>query len=177
MKNIKKSTVLILSVVLLLAVAAGSTLAFLITKSDTVENTFKYADVKIRVDEEVKDQTKSNVKVTNTGTAGEDAAIVAHVTYVEYWTDSNGNVVSKDQLPEGYSSTTTIAENKNGWIEKNGNWYYLTAVPVNQSTPELPIKWEATTPNSSAYTWHVDILAEGLQAEPDTAYKQAWGFN
>lgn len=172
MKNMKKSVVLLFSVALILAVAAGSTLAFLITKSNEVKNTFKYANTRTEITEELTGQTKSNVKVKNNGTPGEDASIVCRVTYVAYWTDKAGNVVTN--LPTGYTSTETVQQNKNGWEQIGNYWYYLTPITPGNSTPALPLVWTANTPNPSDYVWHVDILSDSIQADPVKAHQEAW---
>ena len=65
--NRHKAHVLLLSLLLITAVTVGGTLAFLSTKSNPVDNTFKPSYVTCQVTENFDGRTKSDVNVTNTG--------------------------------------------------------------------------------------------------------------
>ena len=77
-----------MAILMLIGVVAGSTVAYLIDKTDRVANTFEYAKVSCEITENFDKTTKSNVQVKNTGTT--DAYIRA--TYVVNWLDKDNNI-------------------------------------------------------------------------------------
>ena len=91
-----RTAVLIMAVLLLPGAAVGSTVAFLIDKTEPVKNSFEYAKVSCEVTENFTNNKRDNVRVKNTGTT--DAYIRA--TYVVNWVDAQGNIASSD--PAGY---------------------------------------------------------------------------
>ena len=64
-----------------------------------------------------------------------------------------------------------------GWIRK-GNYDYCTA-PVAPGG-ETGVLFTSCRPLRAApaegYALHVEILSEAVQAEPDSAVREAWGF-
>lgn len=164
-----RTAVLIMAVLLLLGAAVGSTVAFLIDKTDPVENAFEYAKVSCEVTESFDMHARRCVQVRNTGTI--DAYIRA--TYVVNWVDAQGNIASSD--PAGYSYTLTENPNRSWTKGKDGYFYYLTPVAPNDSTPGSLLTWTATYPDNPEYTLSVEILAEAIQSTPDKAVQEAWG--
>ena len=171
--RMNRATVLLMAILMLIGVVAGSTVAYLITKTDGVANTFEYGKVSCDVGETFDGKTKKDVYVTNTGNV--NAYIRA--TYVVNWVDSAGNIVASN--PDGYSYT--ITENPEGkWIRNatDGYFYYPTPVAPGKSTDpsllECTVKYppDLTTPE---YTLSVEILATAVQSEPANAIYEAWG--
>ena len=66
--RLNRTAVLIMAVLLLLGAAVGTTVAFLIDKTEPVTNTFTYAKVSCEVTENFTNNKKDNVRVKNTGT-------------------------------------------------------------------------------------------------------------
>ena len=166
--RLNRTAVLIMAVLLLLGAAVGTTVAFLIDKSEPVENTFEYAKVSCEVTEKFKNNTKEHVQVKNTGTI--DAYIRA--TYVVNWVDAQGNIAASD--PEDYSySLTKNPDSK--WIEKDGYFYYTSPVAPGDSTQGSLLTCTVTYPDNPEYTLSVEILAEAIQSTPDKAVREAWG--
>lgn len=166
--RLNRTAVLIMAVLLLLGAAVGSTVAFLIDKSEPVENAFKYAKVSCEVTENFTNNEKDNVQVKNTGTT--DAYIRA--TYVVNWVDAQGNIAASD--PAGYSYNVT--ENPDSkWIEKDGYFYYTSPVAPGASTQGSLLTCTVTYPDNPEYTLSVEILAEAIQSVPEDAVKAAWG--
>lgn len=164
-----RTAVLIMAVLLLLGAAVGSTVAFLIDKTDPVENAFEYAKVSCEVTESFDMHARRCVQVRNTGTI--DAYIRA--TYVVNWVDAQGNIASSD--PTGYSYTLTENPNRSWTKGKDGYFYYLTPVAPNDSTPGSLLTCTATYPDNPEYTLSVEVLAEAIQSTPDKAVQEAWG--
>lgn len=168
--RLNKAAVLIMAVLLLLGAAVGTTVAFLIDKTEPVTNTFTYAKVSCEVTEEFKNNTKEHVQVKNTGTI--DAYIRA--TYVVNWVDAQGNIAASD--PAGYEYT--LNETADGkWVKgSDGYFYYTSPVAPGASTQgSLLTCTVVTSPESPEYTLSVEILAEAIQSTPDKAVQEAWG--
>ena len=163
-----RTIVLLVASILLITTAVGSTVAFLTTKTEPVENTFEYAKVSCEVTETFDMNAGRCVQVRNTGTI--DAYIRA--TYVVNWVDALGNIVASD--PEGYSYSLT--ENPDSkWTKIGDYYYYLTPVAPNDSTLGSLLTCTATYPDNPEYTLSVEILAEAIQSTPESAVADAWG--
>ena len=166
--RLNRTAVLIMAVLLLLGAAVGSTVAFLIDKTEPVTNTFTYAKVSCEVTEEFNNNTKEHVQVKNTGTT--DAYIRA--TYVVNWVDAQGRIAASD--PEGYSYSLT--ENPDSaWTEKDGYFYYTSSIAPGASTAGSLLACKVTYPENPEYTLSVEVLAEAIQSTPDNAVQDAWG--
>ena len=163
-----RTTVLLMAILMLIGVVAGSTVAYLIDKTGEVANTFEYAKVSCRVDESFDGKTKQNVQVTNTGTI--DAYIRA--TYVVNWLDSAGNIVAS--VPGGYSYNLAVNPNSK-WKEIGGYYYYPDPVAPNGSTEGSLLTCTVTYPENPEYTLSVEILATAVQSQPASVVTDAWG--
>lgn len=121
--RMNKLAILFIAVVMLIGAVVGSTVAFLVTQTDPVENKFTYASVSCAVSESFNGTTKEKVQIQNTGTT--DAYIRA--TYVVNWLNKDGTIAAS--VPEGYEYKLT--ENPNGkWTynPNDGYFYYWTPV-------------------------------------------------
>lgn len=162
-----RKAALILSLCLIFALAVGTTVALLVAHTNAVTNTFMAAKSGTDIVEELKDNQKKSIKVENTGTA----TSYVRVKLVMNWVDNTtGNIVSGDNLP------TVELNTDDGWFEKGGIYYYKTPVGPKDSTANLlqegkPIKQE-NAPDGCHL--EVTVLAESIQAAPDTAVKDAW---
>ena len=167
--RLNKAAVLIMAVLLLLGAAVGSTIAFLIDKTDPATNTFTYAKVSCEVTESFTNNKKDNVQVKNAGTT--DAYIRA--TYVVNWVDAQGNIAASD--PAGYSYTLTENPNSRWTKGEDGFFYYTSPVVPGASTEGSLLTCTVTYPDNPEYTLSVEILAEAIQSTPDKAVQEAWG--
>lgn len=159
----------VLALVLILGAAVGGTLAYLVTQTDPVTNTFEPSRVSCKIDETFENGVKSNVKVKNTGDI--DAYIRAKVVIT--WKDNAGNVYAA--APEA-NTDYTISYNESDWTEIDGYWYYKSAVASGDPTSKLIDTCAPTDGTAPAgYALSVEILAEAIQAEPAAAVKEAWG--
>lgn len=166
--RMNRATVLLMAILMLIGVVAGSTVAYLIDKTGQVANTFEYAKVSCEVTETFNGTTKSNVQVKNTGTT--DAYIRA--TYVVNWLDKDGSIVAS--VPAGYSYDLRI--NPNGkWKESGGYYYYPDPVAPNGSTEGSLLNCTVAYPENPEYTLSVEILATAVQSQPASAVENAWG--
>ena len=163
-----RTTVLLMAILMLIGVVAGSTVAYLIDKTGEVANTFEYAKVSCRVDESFDGKTKQNVQVTNTGTT--DAYIRA--TYVVNWLDKDGGIVAS--VPAGYSYNLAVNPDSK-WKEIGGYYYYPDPVAPNGSTEGSLLNCTVAYPENPEYTLSVEILATAVQSQPASAVTDAWG--
>ena len=178
----KKPVALVALLVLLCCTVAG-TLAYLVTSTDPVTNTFTPAEVKTEVTESfVEDKgelVKSNVQIKNNGNI--DAYIRAAV--IINWADANGNVYGGGTPAASTEEVTgdyTISYNTDGsWKQIGDYWYYTEPVAADSLTEKALI--ESCTPVAGkapeGYNLQVTILADGIQSEPADAVIQAWGVD
>lgn len=159
-----KAAVLLLSMILLIGIAVGTTVAFLVARTEPMKSTFEYAKVSCEVT-----GSKENVQIKNTG----NTAAYIRATYVVTWRDAYGKVAVS--VPGGYSYTLT--ENLGNYWKKgtDGYFYYTSPVAPGNSTLDSLPTCNVTYPDNPEYTLSVEILAEAIQSEPAEAVQQAWG--
>lgn len=165
--RMNRTAVLLIAIILLISTAVGSTVAFLATKTEPVENSFEYANVSCEVMQD-RDTDGSIVQVKNTGTISAyiRAAVVAN------WIDVDGNIAAS--VPEGYSYDLTCSSGS--WAQgKDGFFYYLLPVAPGALTEGNLLICTVTCPETPEYTLSVEVLAEAIQSTPASAVYEAWG--
>lgn len=165
-RKLRKSFILLVSLVLVLGLAIGGTIAYLITNTGPVKNVFTPGTVKAEIEESFDETKKENVKVTNTG----DVDVYIRATYVINWVDADGKIV-KD-VPEGYSYTLNL--NTKAWTEKNGIFYWNAVVKPDNSTGNLINSAVVTAQQNPEYFLQIDVLSDAIQASPASAVEEAW---
>ena len=170
----KKVSLLLVSLVLIAAIAVGSTVAFIATSTNSITNTFNPANVTIDIAEKIDNGVKTDVRVKNTGNT--DAFIRAKI--VVTWKDTNGNVsATKPVLGEDKDYTMTL--NETDWFLGSDGFYYCkTSVAPNGFTPALITECKKTESSNQPEgdDLSVEIIASGIQSTPDSAVKEAWGM-
>lgn len=173
----KKSLALIVSLVLVLTVTVGTTLAYLIATSGPVENTFTPSKVTTEVVEEF-DETgkiKQNVKIQNTGDT--DAWIRA--TYIVTWQDADGNVYGQKPVA-GTDYEITYGTNENGvWLPGGDDFYYWSKPVAPEAFTGILIgecKPLKSAPEDGYYLC-VEILGSGIQRKPATVFNTTWDLD
>lgn len=164
--RMNRTAVLLIAVILLISTAVGSTVAFLATRTEPVENSFEYANVSCKVTQNC-DTDGSIVQVKNTGTISAyiRAAVVAN------WIDVDGNIAAS--VPEGYSYDLTCSSGS--WVQgTDGFFYYLLPVAPDASTEGNLLTCTVTCPETPEYTLSVEVLAEAIQSTPASAVNEAW---
>ncbi len=159
----------IISVVLILTLAVGGTIAFLSTKTDPVVNTFNPSQVTCSVVEDFDGKTKTNVNVENTG----DIPAFIRVKLVAYRTNDAGQHIG------GVSEVPAFTLGKD-WA-KCGDYYYYTypvapgATPADSLAEVIKLTENYTDVDGGHQS--IDVIAEAIQAGPEAAVKAAWGDN
>lgn len=168
----KKVSLLLVSLVLIAAIAVGSTVAFIATSTEPITNIFNPANVTIDIDEKFENGVKTDVQVKNTGNT--DAFIRAKI--VVTWKDKDGNVSATKPVED--TDYTMTLNNTDWFLGDDGFYYCKTSVEPNGSTPALITeckKADGVTP-PDGYDLSVEIIASGIQSTPDGAVKEAWGM-
>lgn len=165
----KRQIAIIASIALLLVGMVGGTVAWLMTSTEDVENTFTPAAVPPEIEEtkpEENGNVKEHVSVTNTGNI--DAYIRAAV--IINWVDETGKVIAE---PEGHTYEIDFAEDT-GWIlSSDGYYYYTTPVAANGGkTGELITSAKPKT--GTEYKLQIDIAAQTIQAVPTSVVTEKW---
>ena len=164
--RMNRTAVLLIAIILLISTAVGSTVAFLATKTEPVENSFEYANVSCEVMQD-RDTDGSIVQVKNTGTISAyiRAAVVAN------WIDEDGNIAAS--VPKGYGYDLTCSSGS--WVQgTDGFFYYLLPVAPGASTEGNLLTCTVTCPENPEYTLSVEVLAEAIQSTPASAVNEAW---
>lgn len=162
-----RKAALILSLCLIFALAVGTTVALLVAHTNAVTNTFTAAESKITIEEKTDDGSKSEIYVTNIGTA----TSYVRVKLVMNWVDKSGNVSAEPV-------NITVRYDTTNWFEQDGIYYYKTPVGPNMTTDNLLQKdkhiTEPTEGKPDGCHLEVTVLAESIQAAPSTAVEGAW---
>lgn len=165
----RKTATLLVAIVLLLGVAVGTTVAYLIDKTTPIENKFEYAKTDVTVTEDFDGTTKQNVQVWNKS----NIPVYIRATYVVNWVDKDGNIVTS--VPTEYDYQ--LNENPDSkWVEgKDGYFYYPTPVQPKDLTGGSLLTCTVTKqPANPEYTLNVEILATAIQSEPKGAVEAVW---
>lgn len=177
----KRLATLLVSLVLVLGVAVGGTVAFLSTRTDSKENTFTPSKVTCEVTETFNNNVKSNVAVKNTGDTTAFIRAAINVTWMKdaeagtEYEAANQTVSAKVPL-KGTDYSITLAENNN-WIQGADGYYYYQ-LPVNpQDSTEVLIEdckllGSASVPDG--YHLSVEIVASAIQSAPDSVVQSMW---
>jgi len=169
-----KSLTLLVSFVLILALSVSGTVAFLVARSNAVDNKFTPSQVTTSVVENLSENTKSNVVIKNTGDT--DAFIRAAV--VVTWKDENGNVYGEKPVA-GTDYTIKIGD---GWkLGADNFYYYSSTVAAGKPTGALiescstdQTKVVGTGNNAITYYLSVEIIGSGIQNKPANVFNTEW---
>lgn len=164
----KKTGMLFLSLLLVIGMVVGGTVAWLSTKSAPITNTFLPSHVSCSVTEEFNGTTKSNVNVINTG----DIDAYIRVKLVTYRVNDEGYHI-------GGTAKIPPFTPGNGWVE-NGDYYYYTKPVAPGEQPEISLIDRITLTGSydddaDGGKQVIEVMAEAIQSTPAKAVTEAWG--
>lgn len=160
MKRISMKAILLLAMALvILTGTVCGTIAWIVTDTDPVANTFTPGEVEITVTEDFDGKTKQNIKVRNDG----DTSVYVRVAVSANWYKDNKIVGTYD-----FNSLTL----QSGWTKVSDYYYYTGKVEAGQSTGTL---FSAITEEKreDGAELVVDVLAQAVQAEPADAINDA----
>ena len=187
-KYINKKSIIIASVMLLLLATVGTTLAYIFTETESVENTFNPSKVSCAVVENGYEPVsgkiqnisdiKSNVQIKNTG----DTDAYIRVAVVVSWMSADGSKVwaTKPVMGTDYSIDWAFDDeiNPTAWDPgSDGYYYYKNSVVPNGGLTEILIN-EAKVLKPApldGYYLSIEIVASALQAKPASVVTSQWG--
>lgn len=180
----RKLIAVLVSLLLVAALAVSGTLAWLTDGTDPVTNTFKAGEIKTMVDESFSNNVKTNVKITNTGTVegnGVDAYIRAYVvvTWQKLETDGSYSVAAETPTADDYTIEYNLVLDDNGgeWVLGEDGFYYWTMPVAPGSSTGVLIKNCQLTENAQipdGYYLCVEIISSAIQTLPSTVVKDEW---
>lgn len=173
----KRLATLLVSLLLVLGVAVGGTVAFLSTRTDSKVNTFTPSEVTCEVTETFKNNVKSNVAVKNTGDTTAFIRAAINVTWMKDAEAGTENQTVSAKVPlKDKDYSITFAKNTN-WIQgADGYYYYQLPVDPQGSTEvlieECKLLNYASVPDG--YHLSVEIVASAIQSAPDSVVQSMW---
>lgn len=178
-KTKSKVSLLLASLLLILSFSIFGSISYLISRSDVVTNTFTPGKIDPGVNEEFDGTIKENVTISNGNNANVKAYVRAAivVNWVSSTKDENGeySTILPETPSAGADGDYSIElDLQNGWVEGEDGYYYWTKpVEPGSETGILIEKCEQLKKKENAFL-SVEILAQGIQAEPADAVVDAW---
>lgn len=160
---------LVICLILLLMISVGGTIAFVVTHTSEIRNTFTESVVKCEVDETFKDNVKSNVSIKNTGDTTAYIRAFVNVT----WMNESGQVASVSPKSTDYM----IEYSTSGWLKgSDGYYYYSLPVQPNDKTAVLINSCQLleTASAPDGYYLSVEIVCSAIQSTPVSVVKDIW---
>lgn len=197
MKNIKRTLITVLAMLLVCVLSVSVTLAYLYDKSATVRNTFSVGNVEITLDEaDVDDSdddgsttdrdTENNYKLISGATFDKDPTV--HVSkyseesyvFVEVIVDADVAAVLESTGEKSIAAQMTA----NGWTNLSGNIYYYedTVTGIGKAADvDLPVFTTITVKSTAtgeqlaaAADDDITITAYAIQADGLASASAAW---
>ena len=166
----KKTRTLLFSLVLLLTMMIGGTLAYLTMKTDPIQNVFTPSHVSCFVEEDFDGTTKSNVNVRNDS----DINAYIRVKLVTYRVNAaNQHIGGIADLP-----TFTLGA---GWVKHTDGYYYYTQPVAPGASPAANLTDSMTLTgvynDADGGKQVVEVMAEAIQSVPTSAVVSAWNVD
>lgn len=169
-----KVILLVVSLLLVMVLSIGGTLAWLTAETKPVVNTFTPGEVTTTVVEKLEGDVKNDVQIRN-DEKSVDAYIRAMV--VVTWQNEDGNVYGTAPVEnKDYSITWSGTTTEGGWFKGfDGYYYHKAAVKPGGFTSVLfteckPVEGKAP----EGYHLCVEVISSAIQALPTDAVKEAW---
>ena len=162
---------LVICLILLLMISVGGTIAFVVTHTSEIRNTFTESVVKCEVDETFKDNVKSNVSIKNTGDTTAYIRAFVNVT----WMNESKQVVASVSPKE--KTDYEINYSTSGWIKgSDGYYYYSLPVQPNNNTAVLidSCRLLETASAPDGYYLSVEIVCSAIQSTPVSVVSDIW---
>lgn len=172
--RIKKSVVLMVATIVLLTAVVGGSLAWLISETGIITNIFSAPTVDIDINEKIDNDVKESVKIKNNS----DIPVYIRVAVVVTWKDADGNVYPQAPLSGTDYTWELLSGDNKDWFETDGFYYYKKPVAVSGETTELLKNVKEVAANTpEGYNLSVEIISQAIQANPESAVKDAWGID
>lgn len=164
----KRPLLTLISLLLVVCLAVGGTMAFLKADSGAVTNSFTVAPTPSpEVTEDFNGTVKTNVAV-NTGT---EYSCYVRAKVLITWQDENGNSLA--QAPVAGTDYSITYGSDNWVLKEDGCWYYKTPVAGATDVLITECKQLKAAP-VGGYTLCVEIFSQTVQSSPVDAIKETW---
>lgn len=170
----RKQIVVLLAGVLLLAGVAG-TFAWL-SVAGVLVNEFGIGSVTPSVDETLKDNVKSDVRIKNTGSAPAYLRVAVDI----YWQDQNGARLWEEPVAGtdytivwGDKVDAAATNSPSSWVLASDGFYYWTSSVAPMGKTDALIK-KVAEHKVEGRNLVVDISTQAIQSTPDDAVNDAW---
>lgn len=151
-----KPLLLIVSLILIVTLAAGGTFAFLKASSEPVINTFTAGTGGIDIDEDKSNNVKTSIRISNTG----DVPVYIRLAVVANHVDDNGNVVAGDAIS---------IPNTDQWQLVDGYYYYKGIAAPGQVIEFLQSPLDYNNKE-------INVIAQAIQAAGGFV-QEKWGHS
>lgn len=160
--NGKKPLLLLLSLVLVVALAVGGTLAWLTAQTDPVENTFIAGTGGTNIEEQVTPTEKQSVIIENKG----NVDMYVRVKFVINRIDEERNVI-------GSANVSPVLTDK--WQScEDGCYYYKGILPAGEKTQNI-LEQPIILDDGEGNLYEVNVMAQTIQVGGG-AVEEAWGM-
>lgn len=158
----KKLSAAAIAIILVVVMAIGGTVALLMDSTNSVTNKFAPASSGIKIEEELKENYKTEIAVKNTG----DTGTYIRVSLVANYYDENGNITGGAAVPN-------FTLNSEKWFLGNdGYYYYKQPVAAGDVTDNL---LASESKMQLEDNMQVTVLAQSIQASPTSVVHDKWG--
>lgn len=155
---------LLLAMVLLTG-AVGGTLAWLLTQTEEITNTFTPAGVPNTPEEKFDGETKTSIVVKNEG----NIAAYIRVKLVTYRVNDQGDHIGGEASIPAFTLGA-------GWFEQAGYYYYAKAVDPGATSGNLlgsSITLEQYT-DADGGKQVIEVISESIQSVPTSTVESVW---
>ena len=155
---------LLLAMVLLTGAVTG-TLAWLLTQTEEITNTFTPAGVPNTPEEKFDGETKTSIVVKNEG----NIAAYVRVKLVTYRVNDQGAHIGGEATVPDFNLGT-------GWFEQDGYYYYAKPVAPGASSGELlgsSITLKQYT-DADGGKQVIEVISESIQSVPTSTVESVW---
>ena len=160
----KKAVAFLVLTVALSVAIVGTTLAYIIVKTNELNNTFTPGEVKIEI---------AGDDITNTG----DTDVYVRAAVVINWVDGDGVILSTMPVA-GVDYDIVFNEDTastSGWVQGSDTFWYYVDTPLEAGkTANALINSITQKTTKDGYTLRVQVLSSAIQATPTEAVVGAW---
>ena len=169
--NKKVAAILVLSL-LIIGVAVGTTVAYIVKSTEATKNNF----VPVYVDSAPVYKSNGSVAINNIGEIPAYLRATVVVNWVLLDADGNATDTHHSLTPtEGVDYTITY-DSTGAWLKLDGGfWYHRTPVGAGATTETLFSGFTRLTEAPEGYKLSLEILSTGIQSAPTAAVEDAWG--
>lgn len=155
----RKAILLCVLIIALVASTIGTTLAMIMTRTQTINNVFRPAEIEL--------SSWSGNDIINSGTVPSYVRAAVVVTWVS---ESNSKEILSVSPEEKVDYTITLAD---GWFKaKDGFYYFSNPLSAAQSI-NLITAFEQTG-TMEGYVINVQVVSSAIQTNPTEAVESSW---